>query len=134
MPENSIGVSVRFSFKGEDFHYTTVIDLEKLLRKYDEMPSIHGMLAQKYGIDSDSYLYEVMLAAEIEFSHPMGVALAYVDNDEFNLLALMKNWADAKALILLQLIAEKELAINDLSIHPALGRALLAAYHLGGKA
>ena len=134
MPENCIGVSVEFSFKGENYHYATVVDLDQLLRQHDEMPSIHEILAKKYQVDSYSYLYEVMLEAELEFRDPHGLAVNYLTEGKFDLPSLATNWPEAKALILLQPVVKEELGITDLNLHPALRRALIEAYNLGRKA
>lgn len=134
MPENSIDARVEFSFKGEDYNYTTVINLDQLLRHHDEMPSIHVILAKEHGVDTYSYLYEVMLEEEVEFSRPQGYAADYLVDGEFDQAALAANWQNAKAAVLLQPIAENELGIMDLNQHPALKRALVEAYNLGRKA
>ena len=131
--KNSIKASVEFSYKGESYHYATLIDLDQLLRQHDVMPSIHILLAKEHSVDTYSYLYEIMQSEEIEFSNPQGVALDYMTDGEFDQAALAQNWPDAKALRLLQAIADGELGIVDLNLHPALKSALLAAYHLGRK-
>lgn len=134
MPENSIDASVRFSFKGEYYHYATVIDLDQLLRQHDEMPSIHEILAKEHGVDTYSYLYEVMLEEEVEFSRPEGYAADYLIAGKFDQVAMATNWQNAKAGALLQAIAASELGILDLNQHLALKRALVEAYNLGRKA
>ncbi|MCX7192509.1 MAG: hypothetical protein NTY60_02620 [Proteobacteria bacterium] len=129
--KNSINASVDFSFKGEDYSYTTVLDLDQLLRQHDALPSLHVILARQHGIDTYSYLYEVMQEADIEFIEPEGYASNYVIEGEFDPGALAANWQTAKAEMLLQPVAEKELDITDLNQHPAIKRALVAAYNLG---
>jgi hypothetical protein len=131
---NSVDASVEFSFKGEHYHYTTRLDLGLLLRQHDAMPSIHDILAKQHGIDTYSYLYEIMEGAEIEFSNPDGLATDYLTDGKFNLPALEKNWQDAKACVLLQSIATRELGIADLTQHHAIRRALIEAYNMGRKA
>jgi len=132
--KNSIDARVEFSFKGEDYTHASRIDLEELLRQYDAMPSLHAILAKLHGIDTYSYLYEVMQATEIEFANPQGCAADYLIGGEFDLALLAANWQTAKTGMLLQPVAARELGITDLNLHPALKRALVAAYHLGSKA
>lgn len=131
MATNTIDASVEFSFKGEDYTYKTSIDLDQLLRKHDSLPSLHAILAQRHGVDTYSYLYEVMQEAEIEFSNPQGLAADYLVNGEFDQTALTTNWQAVKTNMLLTPIATSELGITDLNLHPALKRALISAYNLG---
>lgn len=131
---NSIEARVEFSFKGEDYTYSTVLDLDQLLLDHDELPSLHAILARQHGVDTYSYLFEVMQEEEVKFSDPQGWAADYLDNGEFRLSALAASWQAVKAGILLAPVASRELDIADLNLHPALKRALVAAYELGRKA
>lgn len=131
MQKNSIDACIEFSFKGEDYRYASCLDLHQLLHRYDEMPPIHVLLAREHRVDTYSYLYEVMQEESVEFSRPQGIANDYLREGEFNLNALTENWQNAKAEMLLQPVAERELNITDLNLHPALKRALVAAYQLG---
>ncbi|MDO8350310.1 MAG: hypothetical protein Q7S94_04060 [Gallionella sp.] len=131
---NSITARVEFSFKGEDYSYTASIDLNQLLLQHSSLPSFHVILAKLHKIDTYSYLYEVMEATDIEFSNPAGCAANYLLDGEFDPSALAADWHTAKVSVLLQPIAERELGITDLNQHPALKRALVAAYYLGSNA
>ena len=133
MTINSIDACVEFSFKGEDYRYTTRIDLDQLLLQHDSAPSLHAILAKQHKVDTYSYLYEVMEATEIEFSNPEGCAADYMFDGEFDPSVLADNWHTAKTALLLQAIAARELGIDDLTEHPALKRALVEAYTLGSK-
>ncbi len=130
---NSIDARVSFSFKGEDYSYASCIDLDALLCQFDEMPSLHALLARQHHVDTYSYLYEVMEAAEIKFSNPQGSAADHLVNDEFDPFLLADNWHSAKTDVLLQTIATRELGITDLSANQPLQRALIEAYNLGRK-
>jgi hypothetical protein len=131
MTKNCIDAAVEFSFKGVDYHYTASLDLNLLFRQHDEMPSIHVILARAHNVDTYSYLYEVMQEAEIAFSNPQGAARDYVVDDEFDQSALAANWQNAHAVAQVQPIAEAELGITSLDLHPDIKRALVAAYILG---
>jgi hypothetical protein len=130
---NSIDARVEFSFKGEDYLCSATLDLDELLQQHDDLPVIHELLAQKHGIDTYSYLFEVMLVADIEFSNPQGLALRYMKDGEFDFVALDDDWTRNKALMQVRLIAAAEAGITDLEQHPALQRALLTAYNFGEK-
>ncbi len=134
MMKNSIDAAVDFSYQGVDYHYAIGLDLDKLFRMHDEMPSIHVMLARAHSVDTYSYLYEVMQEEEIAYSNPQGFALDYLLDGEFDQAALAANWQNAKAAALVQPIAARELGIPDLELHPDIKRALIAAYNLGKAA
>jgi hypothetical protein len=134
MPKNSIDAAVEFSFKGVDYHYATCLDLDLLFRQHDAMPSIHVMLARAHSVDTYSYLYEVMQEEGITYSNPQGAALDYLADGKFDQAALEANWQNAQASALVQPIAERELGITSLDLHPDIKRALIAAYNLGKSA
>lgn len=131
---NSFAAKIEFSFQGEDYTYASEIDLDRLLRLHDELPSLHVLLANSHGIDTYSYLYEVMQEADIEISDPQGFARHYLTGNDFDLCAFASDWQKNKALLLVQPIALRELEITDLDQHPALKRALIAAYNIGRTA
>ena len=129
--QNSIEARVEFSYQGVDYNYATRLDLDQLLRQFDTWPEVHLILAKQHRVDTYSYLYEVMQEAEIKFSEPRGYAENYLTDGNFDHSTLANNWQTEKALLLLQPIVSQELRIADLNQHPALKRALLAAYNLG---
>ncbi|MFA6970561.1 MAG: hypothetical protein WC208_04080 [Gallionella sp.] len=131
MTTNSIDAWVEFSYQGKDHHYLDRIDLDQLLCIYDELPSIHELLAKCHQVDTYSYLYEVMLEAELEFANPTGSAADYLVEGCFDVASLADNWHKAKVVVLMQPVVERELGIKDLRAEPALCRALLAAYNMG---
>ncbi len=132
--KNTIDASIEFSFKGEDYCYTSEIDLDQLLLNHDALPSLHATLARRHGIDTYSYLYEVMEDSEIEFSNPQGFAANYLINGHFDLSALASNWHENKIMLQLKSILKNEMDITDLNQHPALKRVLIETYNLGRKA
>jgi hypothetical protein len=131
MSKNAITARIEFSFQGQNYAYTSQLDLDHLLNRYDELPMLHAIMATQHGIDTYSYLYEVMQEADIEFVEPLGYAVNYLIEGEFDIAALARNWQAQKALALLQPIARRELGIDDLDQQPALKQALIAAYNLG---
>jgi hypothetical protein len=134
MSKNTITARIEYSFKGEDFDHSTFLDLDLLLNQHADFPELHEIMAAQYGIDSYSYLYEVMQESEIEFTDPTGYAMDYMVDGVFDVHALADNWHNQKAAVLLQPIASRELGIEDLNDHRALKSALLAAYNLGRRA
>ncbi len=131
MLKNSITARIEFSFKGENYVYSSVLNLDLLLKQYVQLPALYAIMATEHGIDTYSYLYEVMQESDIEFTDPQGYAMDYMSHGEFDVQAFAKNWQYQKAASLLQPIANRELGIADLNEHPALKAALVAAYNLG---
>lgn len=129
--KNCIEAHVEFSFKGETYSLNSTIDLDNFFDHRDTLPDIHALLAQEHGIDTYSYLYEVMLDEEIEFRNAQGIAANFLLDGHFDHQAFMANWQSRKDLALLQPIATRELGIADLDQHEALKNALLHAYNLG---
>lgn len=129
--KNSIDAHIDFSFKGETYSLFTTIELNKFLEPGASLPSIHAILARKHGIDTYSYLYEVMQEEEIRFENAQGLAADFLKNGAFDLEAFFIGLQEKKTFDLLQAIATRELGIDNLEQHPALKNALLQAYALG---
>lgn len=128
---NSIDAHVEFSFKGETHYLSATIELDEFLGPGATLPSIHALLAGKNGIDTYSYLYEVMLEEEIRFDNAQGLAAEFLTDGEFDLDAYFIGLQEQKTLSLLQAIATRELDVADFDQQPALKNALLQAYNLG---
>lgn len=129
--KNSIDAHVEFSFKGETYAPFATIDLDGLLEHHDSLPPIHAILAKRHGIDTYSYLYEVMQEAEIYFDNAQGLAVDFLINGDFDMEAFVARWQENRVQGLLQAIATRELGIDHLEQHQALKNALLQAYRLG---
>ncbi|PWB57835.1 MAG: hypothetical protein C3F18_03560 [Nitrosomonadales bacterium] len=129
--KNSIDAHVEFSFKGETYAPSATIDLDDLLEHHGSLPQIHALLAEKHGIDTYSYLYEVMQETEIIFSNAEGLAAEFLINGEFDMETFAARWQENRILGQLQAIALRELGVDHLDRHPALKNALFQAYRLG---
>lgn len=129
--KNSIDARVEFSFKGENYDLTSHIDLDELSPERASCPSLHEVLARDHDIDTISYLYEVMLEAEIEFSNARGIAADFYSEGHFDLAAFASHWQDHQIALLLQPIAKRELKIDDLTRQTSIRNALVQAYKLG---
>lgn len=131
--KNTIDAHIEFSFKGETYSLTSTIDLDRLLAQHDAFPDLHAMLAQAHGIDTYSYLYEVMQEEEISFDNAQGIAADFVVDGVFDQAAFAADWQAHQVLALLQPIATRELGIADLDQHPATKNALVQAFNLGRR-
>ena len=132
--KNTIDAHIEFSFKGEIYSFTSSIDLDRLLAHHDAFPSLHVILAHEHGIDTYSYLYEVMQETEIELGNAQGIAAEFASGESFDHEAFAASWQDLRVLALLQPIALRELGIADLNQHRELKNALTQAYKLGQHA
>jgi len=130
---NSIDAHIDFSFKGKTYALTSTLDLDRLLAQHDSFPALHAILAKEHGIDTYSYLYEVMQETEIEFQNAQGIAAEFLIDGQFDPEAFAANWRDNKIAALLQPIATSELGITDLNQNPGLKNALIQAFNLGRR-
>jgi hypothetical protein len=131
--KNSIEAHIDFSFKGETYSLSSNIDLDQLMEHDLSFPSLHAILARDNKIDTFSYLYEVMLEAEIRFADAQGIAADFLSDGDFNQDAFIAAWQENRDLALLQPIASRELGIADLNQHQGLKNALVQAYNLGKR-
>jgi hypothetical protein len=128
---NSIDAYIEFSFKGEDFELHSTLDLDQQLERHMSLESMHHVLAVEHGIDTYSYLFEVMQVADILYDNPQGRAADYLHDGEFDFEAYAEENATDGLLAPLQAIALREMGVDDLEQHPKLEQALLRAYRLG---
>jgi len=131
---NRVDAHIEFSFKGESYDLTSTLDLDRVLEKYLTLPSLHIVLAVEHGIDTYSYLYEVMQEEEIRFDNAQGMAADFLTDGVFDLDGYTAHWGENHRLAPLQIIAQQEMGIEDLDQHPQLKSALLRAYQLGVEA
>lgn len=131
---NSIDAHIEFSFKGETYSLSSTLDLDKVLDKYFTLPSLHLVLAIEHGINTHSYLYEVMQEEEIRFDNPQGLAAEFFEDGVFDLEGYAAGRGESQLLDSLQAIALREMNIENLDQHPELKNALIQAYQLGMEA
>ena len=131
--KNSIDARVEFSFKGQDYDLTSHIDLDALMSERSNFPSLYEILAREHHIDTISYLYEVMIVSEIEFSNAQGIAADFLHDGQFDYAAFSIHWQEHKIALLVQPIAKRELNIDYLAQQPAIRNALVQAYKLGRR-
>jgi hypothetical protein len=130
--KNKIVASVEFYFKGERYSPKTTIDLDRLMKSQnnsqDTLALIHPMLAKENGIDLYSYEFEIMLGEPIQFSEATGIATDHLRDGQFFIADFEKDWQEEKILEYIQPIAKQHLAIDDLTEHPDLKKALTASF------
>ncbi len=129
--KNTIQVSVKFSFKGENFSPSTIIDLDALSLEAKELSDLHNVLAKQNGIDTYSYAFEVMEQSELCYSNATGLACDCLEDGYFDLQRYIQLRDDMNVHIQLGKIAKDTLDIEDISSEPAIKEALLQAFNLG---
>lgn len=129
--KNAIEVSVEFSYKGETHAPRATIDLDAMMEKGGELADLHAYLAGQHGIDTYSYLYEVMEAHELVFDQPTGLARQCLSGGQFDVAQFRGLWQQQRELQVINDIAARYLNLDDLSNDPQLKVALLAAYEAG---
>ncbi|QYZ67978.1 MAG: hypothetical protein OI74_12005 [Gammaproteobacteria bacterium (ex Lamellibrachia satsuma)] len=132
--DNRISARITFSFKGETHTPSASVDLDELIKRGDSHDTLHPLLARTNGIDSYSYLYEVMESHPIEFSNPTGFAADYLSGTEFDFVGFEKRWHEEKYLSILDAIIQHHFKGEDCAQHPSLKAALREAFHAGKAA
>ncbi|MCP3662218.1 MAG: hypothetical protein GY696_06945 [Gammaproteobacteria bacterium] len=131
---NSIDAWVEFSFKGKFYKPKSTIDLDRYLEQRGTLPPLHGILATENGIDTYSYLYEVMEQADVQFDNPRGVAEECLVDGHFDIPTMERRWREYRVLEQLQTLASLALGVDDLEQNPELKQVLVSAYELGRQA
>ena len=129
--KNSIEVSVAFSYRGVNYTPSAIVDLDEVMTHSGSLDDFHPTLAKLNGIDTYSYLYEVMESYALVFSNPTGLAMRCVHDGHFDIHAFEVLWQDEHELPVLNEIARKHLKITDLHEQEDVKQALLAAYRAG---
>ena len=130
---NSITATIKFSFKGETFSPSARIDLDaffaaKPVLEPGVFPQyVYNMIAKNGEIDGYSYAYEVMLASEVVFSEPTGLAGECLQGNKFDFECFQQRWLYQQKLETVQDIALRHLKVEDIEQQPKLRDALLEA-------
>ena len=130
---NSITATIKFSFKGETFSPSARIDLDVLFAAKPVLEPgmipqyVYNMIAKNGEIDGYSYAYEVMLASEVVFSEPTGLASECLQGEQFDFECFQQQWLYQQKLKIVQDIALRHLNVEDIEQQPQLRDALLEA-------
>lgn len=130
-PQNSVDIRSEFSFKGEEYILVSTLDLDWMIERRLDPDTLHQWLAETHGIDTYSYLFEVMEVDPVVFENPRGLAVHFHNGGGFDFDAYAHARKLEHRLASLQVIASREMGVDDLARHPQLQQALLQAYQLG---
>ncbi|GAB1392567.1 hypothetical protein MASR1M60_07300 [Rhodocyclaceae bacterium] len=128
---NTFRASLEFSFKGEVHALAVTIDLDQHLSESSVPPNFHHLLARAGGIDTDSYLYEVLESYEIHFDCPSGLAEVFCRDGLFDWDGFVQQVSEQRDWQIVRTLVAKILALNEAEARPELRAALLAAYRAG---
>ena len=126
--KHSIILTIPFSFKGEIFRPSSIINLEVFCQKEFERNHLCYRVATENNIDRYSYEYEVLEASEFYFSEATGLAKHHLSESCFDLEGFKQSLKELKVLKILQIIAKQTLDVSNLEEHKKLKEALLQAY------
>lgn len=132
--KDSIVARVEFSFRGVNYELESQLDLEHVLDKFLDLPSLHNVMAVEHDIDTYSYIFEVMELEPIIFRDATGRAADFLHDGEFDLEGYKALLGESEKMDTLRVIASIEMGIENLDKHPQLKSALMRAYQLGLEA
>jgi hypothetical protein len=144
---DTITATVEFSFRGEHCKLVAqlgVAYLTELLESGDE-GVIHRVIANKSGLDTYSYAYEVMEMQPIHFSDAQGLIGNFIEDGALDTQAYLQAWREVSPSVtqvtlqprertLLEQIVREHLQIESLDDYPELHKVLEAAYQAGKQA
>lgn len=131
MTSYTLRARLDFSFKGEPYELDTTFDLDRCTAEPGEQPNFHLLLAKAAGIDTYSYLYEVLESHEIAFSEATGPAALCCSDGQFDWPEFERLRQEDEDMQVIRAIAERILGVGDLDERADLKEALLAAYRAG---
>lgn len=127
---NSITISIPFSFKGKDLNPTCRVDLDRLMQT-GSLPCLYTHLANECGISPYSYEHDVMMMGDMEFDSAEGLAADFLRDGAFDSEGFEKAWLERKKRSDLEAIARRCMEVERLGDVPGLEQALLEAWELG---
>ncbi len=131
--KNSIVATVVFYFKGERHSPSMVLNLDELMARDGSLDNLHHSIAVANSIDAYSYEYEMMMADDIHFEQPEGLAVEFFHDGQFDFHGFKEKWHEQQLVEAVRPIAERCVGVTDLDNKPKLKAALIEAY-LAGKA
>lgn len=132
--KNSVVATVEFYFKGEKYSPSITLDLDSLMESQGAIPPLHATIAKQNGIDTYSYLYEVMEVEDIHYDQAEGMAAEFVVDGVLDVEGLMRQWRHNRAVGVIEPIAKRCMGVEDLEQQPELKQALAEAYEAGRQA
>lgn len=131
MEKNTVTATIPFSFKGQEYNPSSIIDLDSFTKQNENFDFLFHQVASKNNIDRFSYEYEVLESSPILFSKPTGIATKFLKDNYFDLTGFIKNRSELEVQEILKNIASEQLNIESLEENGATHSALLKAYQAG---
>ncbi len=129
--KNTITLTIPFSFKGEQYSPSTVIDLDQFCQHKPSLDSLAHTVATENDIGNYTYEYEVLLSSEYHFSDATGLAKKFLTDNNFDFESYRQALEETQTMATLQNIAKNNLGIENLEDHQDLLHALKQALEAG---
>ncbi|MDQ7048903.1 MAG: hypothetical protein Q9M92_04900 [Enterobacterales bacterium] len=129
--KNSLRASIAFYYQGEEIQASLEINLDKIMQTGGVFPELYPQLANSIKLDSYSYQYEMMLSEPIKYDHASGLALQYLENNQFDFIAFKQAWNEDKMKHQIEAVCQQYLEAFETEQLAAIKPALAAAYRLG---
>jgi hypothetical protein len=100
------------------------------MNQYGGLPDLYSLLAEQQQIDNYSYEYEMMLAEDIHYSQPNGLAEQCLNEGKFNLDLFIQLWHENQLMTKLKPVLRQQLNIDDIEQHPELKKVLIHTYQI----
>lgn len=131
MKQNSITVTIPFSFKGQEYTPSAIIDMDVYTQRNQNFNSLFHMVAQENKIDRFSYEFEVLESSPLFFSQATGAAVSFLLENKFDLDGYIEDRKTRDVQEKLQNIASEILQVDKLEENEPLANALIQAYQAG---
>jgi len=125
---NVVEAGVEFSFKGQYYVLSAIIELDQCMRAAEPLVEIYRQLAAENGIGIHSHEFDMMIMEPLTFRHATGLAADYLHDGKFDIEDFRRAWLEQQVIETLRPIARQYLNIDDLDQHPRIKAALIAAY------
>lgn len=129
--ENTIKLTIPFSFKGQNYQPSVIVDLDAFTQQEFDMQSMLPQLARENNIGNYSYEFEILESSAWVFSDATGLAENYLDGEQFDLEGFRQALKENQILQQLQSIAKETLGVADLNSDVKLKNALQQAFEAG---
>jgi hypothetical protein len=131
--KNSIRVSVTFSFKGQTYQPSMVLDLDQYMATGASRENLYSQLAKQNNIGHYSYEYEMLQSEPLCFDQAEGLAKEFLTGQDLDMEGLQHAWLKQSLKKQLTDIASQHMNINELDDIDGLEETLLAVYQSAGQ-
>ena len=118
---NRVTISVKFSFKGQEFRPEVTIELDEYVQR-SSFPDFHQLIAKKNNYDLYSYEYEMIQGSAVIFENAEGLVAQFISDGVLSFEQFEHAWHQQHAELALKNLVKENLPLKE---------ALFKAYQLG---